>query len=148
VRKLADDIGVRVGGTEGEWKAVVYVRDYLSSLGYEVTVQDVRLDNGRTSHNVVAKRKGASGSIVVLGGHIDSKAPAPGADDNATGVGTVLELARDYAQAPPAGDVRFVAFGCEELIGDGDSDHHHYGSRAYVRSPSEAVNPEYNDFAI
>lgn len=133
IRALAD-IGVRQGGTTGEWRAIVYARDQLKSFGYEVTVQDVPLSNGRTSHNVVAKRPGARGAIVVLGGHIDTKAPSPGADDNGSGVGATLELARDFAQAPPKGDVRFVMFGTEELIGDGNSDHHHYGSRAYVRS--------------
>ncbi len=138
VRELADGIGVRVGGTAGEWKAVGYARDYLASLGYQVAVMPVPLPNGRTSHDVIAKRRGASGPIVVLGGHIDTKAPAPGADDNATGVGTILELARDFASAPPRGDVRFVLFGTEELIGDGNSDHHHFGSRAYARSLTSA----------
>jgi Zn-dependent M28 family amino/carboxypeptidase len=131
---LADTIGVRVGGTAGEQRAVDYAAGELRDLGYEVTVQSVRLPNGRTSHNVVAKKAGAKGPIVVLGGHIDSKSPAPGADDNATGVGTLLELARDFAKTSTPADLRFVAFGTEELIGDGNSDHHHFGSRYYLKS--------------
>jgi hypothetical protein len=134
VRTLSVDIGVRAGGTPGEDRAIAYARDYVTSLGYQVTVLPVPLPNGRTSHDVIAQCRGATGPIVVLGGHIDTKAPAPGADDNATGVGTVLELARDFAKFPAKGDVRFVAFGCEELLGDGNSDHHHFGSRAYVAS--------------
>ncbi len=138
VRKLSAEIGVRVGGTSGEDRAVEYARGHLASLGYQVRVTPVQLPNGRTSHNVIATRKGAGGPIVVLGGHIDTKAPAPGADDNASGVGVTLELARDFASAPARGDVRFVLFGTEELIGDGNSDHHHFGSRAYVRSLTSA----------
>lgn len=136
VRQLSVGIGQRVGGSASEDRAIAYARDYLASLGYQVSVVPVPLANGRTSHNVIAKRRRATGPIVVIGGHIDTKSPAPGADDNATGVGATLELARDFAKAPTATDVRFVAFGCEELLGDGNSDHHHYGSRAYVRSLS------------
>jgi hypothetical protein len=133
-RVLSETIGQRVGGTTGESRAIEYARRYLASLGYEVAITPVPLPNGRTSHNVAARKRGATGPIVVLGGHVDTKAPAPGADDNASGCGTVLELARDFATARTVADVRFVLFGTEELIGDGNSDHHHFGSRAYVRA--------------
>lgn len=132
VRELSVTIGQRVGGTTGEKRAVDYAAAQLRSFGYDVSIQDVPLDNGRTSHNVIARKPNATGPIVVVGGHIDTKAPAPGADDNGTGVGTVLELARDLAAVRSKADLRFVCFGCEELIGDGNSDHHHYGSRRYV----------------
>jgi Zn-dependent M28 family amino/carboxypeptidase len=138
-KKLSVGIGRRVGGTVGEYAAISYARDYLFSPCYAVTVQSVPLSNGRTSHNVVASRPAAVGKpFVVIGGHIDSKGVAPGGDDNATGCGTVLELARDFAKATPAADYRFVLFGTEELIGDGNSDHHHYGSREYVRRLTSA----------
>ena len=97
------------------------------------------LSNGRTSHNVIAKRKGATGPIVVLGGHIDSKAPAPGADDNATGVrDDPRARARLRRRCRRAATCASSLFGCEELLGDGNSDHHHYGSRAFVRSLTSA----------
>jgi hypothetical protein len=136
IKMLSVKIGQRVGGTRGEQRAVEYAAGQLRDLGYEVSIQDVPVDDGRTSHNVLAHKKGATGRIVLLGGHIDSKAPAPGADDNATGVGAVLELARDFASVDTGCDLRFAAFGHEELIGDGDSSHHHYGSRKYESSLS------------
>ena len=64
-------------------------------------------------------------------------AVAPGAEDNASGVAVLLELARlASAEAPPRPTV-FVAFGAEEPRGPGD-DQHHYGSRRYVATMGAA----------
>jgi aminopeptidase YwaD len=62
---------------------------------------------------------------------MDSWGPSPGANDNASGVGTVLELARDLKDTKLAPTLEFVLFGDEEKIDD-NPDHHHYGSRAFV----------------
>ena len=56
---------------------------------------------------------------------------APGAEDNASGVAVLLELARMAAAGGTARPVTFVAFGAEEPRGPGD-DGHHYGSRVHV----------------
>jgi aminopeptidase YwaD len=131
VKSFAKDIGVRRGGTAAENEAAQYALEYLSSLGYEVTVTDVPIPNGLTSHNVVAVKKGSSPLTVIVAGHTDSKKPAPGANDNASGSAAVLELARDVADAAIVPTVIFILFGNEEMI-DSNPDHHHYGSRAYV----------------
>jgi aminopeptidase YwaD len=55
---------------------------------------------------------------------------SPGANDNGSGVATMLELARYFAGRPEAASVRFVAFGAEEYQPNGK---HHLGSAAYVR---------------
>lgn len=49
----------------------------------------------------------------VVGAHYDT-AENPGADDNASGVAVLLELACRLAKDPPAADIRFVAFTNEE----------------------------------
>ena len=56
---------------------------------------------------------------------------APGAEDNASGVGTVLAVAEALADRRARLPVVLVAFGAEEPRGPTDADHH-YGSRAYV----------------
>ena len=61
---------------------------------------------------------------------MDTVPHSPGANDNASGTATVLELARLAAGKRPARFVRFVAFGSEEY---GEDDRHHLGSYAYVR---------------
>lgn len=49
-----------------------------------------------------------------MGAHHDSVDGAPGANDDASGTATVLELARVFANAPTDTDLRFVTFGAEE----------------------------------
>ncbi|MFJ8235657.1 M28 family peptidase [Ureibacillus sp. NPDC094379] len=73
--------------------------------------------NKATSHNVVATKKAtqkSTGQLVLVGAHHDSVAGAPGANDDASGTATVLELARIFANAPTDTDLRFVTFGAEE----------------------------------
>mgnify|MGYP006194540295 CR=1 FL=1 len=64
---------------------------------------------------------------IVLGAHLDTVAVAPGAEDNASGVAVLLELARLARAAPTRWPVTFVAFGAEEPRGPAD-DQHHFGS--------------------
>ncbi|MCU0698280.1 MAG: M20/M25/M40 family metallo-hydrolase [Myxococcaceae bacterium] len=94
------------------------------SLSVELVVETA------TAVNVVAKRKGAGASgAVIVGAHLDhlgfggSNSLAPdstaahlGADDNASGVATLLEVARQVASSsePLSRDVVFVAFSAEE----------------------------------
>lgn len=124
------DIGVRRAGSTAEREALDYVARELASYGYVVGRQAVAIPGG-TSGNVLAERKGDSSEVIVLGAHIDSKYPSPGANDNASGVGTMLELARVLSQAPLKPTVRFIAFGAEEISG-ATPDDHHFGSRGYV----------------
>jgi Zn-dependent M28 family amino/carboxypeptidase len=131
VRKLSVDIGIRHAGTEAEMAAVEYAVEYLAGLGYQVDVADVPVPNGLTSHNVIAVKQGSSPLTIVVGAHIDTWGPSPGANDNASGCGAILELARDLKDAATVPTVILVLFGNEEMI-DQNPDHHHYGSRAYV----------------
>jgi hypothetical protein len=133
VKKLSVDIGIRHAGTDAEMQAVEYEKGYLEGLGYEVRITDVPIaPNGRTSHNVIAVKPGRSPLTIVVGAHMDSWGPAPGANDNASGAGTVLELARDLKDASLVPTIEFVLFGNEEPI-DENPDHHHFGSRAFVK---------------
>jgi aminopeptidase YwaD len=131
IQILAGEIGVREAGTQAETAALGYAADYLAGLGYDPAILDVPLPNGRLSHNLIAVKPGVSPYTVVVGAHIDSKAPSPGANDNGSGVAVVLELANDLRQADTTATFEFVLFGCEEMI-DANEDHHHYGSRTYV----------------
>jgi hypothetical protein len=80
------------------------------------------------SQNVIAEFPGtvAGGEIVLAGGHHDTQAASPGADDNGTGAAAVLELARLLGRlAPLRRTVRLVSFGVEEQLS--------VGSAQYVR---------------
>jgi len=135
--KALSAMGPRKAGSATEYKGAKYVAARLRSYGYKVRIQSVGISGGRTSHNVIAEKKGTSTDVIVVGAHLDSKFPSPGANDNASGVAVTLELARILANAEVAPTVRFIGFGAEEISGS-KSTQHHYGSRKYVKSLSKA----------
>ncbi|WP_193198082.1 M28 family peptidase [Nostoc sp. MG11] len=59
---------------------------------------------------------------ILIGAHYDAVPGTPGADDNATGVAVLLELARKFAVEPAKYPLRLVAFDMEEygLLGSAD----------------------------
>jgi Zn-dependent M28 family amino/carboxypeptidase len=124
-------IGARKQGTAAESAAVDYCIAALRASGYVVTTVPVKVPNGTVSRNVIATRAGRSTRQIVFGAHLDTKSSSPGANDNGSGVGVVLELARVLRDSALEPTVVFVLFGAEEMI-DANPDHHHYGSRAYV----------------
>ena len=76
------------------------------------------------SRNVVAEMKGTidDGRSVVVGGHYDTVADVPGANDNGSGTATTMTVARAIAGNPYPFTVRFMLFGSEEegLLGSFD----------------------------
>lgn len=144
IRHLSAAIGPRVEGTAGEAAAAAYLADTLRSYGYAPVIQEVPLPNGGITRNVIAGLTPAASPgdirILFVGAHYDTKirTGSPGANDNASGTATVLELARCMAEEPPRGGIamRFLFFGGEERLVEG-SDLHHFGSRHYVNSLSQ-----------
>ena len=77
---------------------------------------EVRTQSGlKDSQNVVARPPGGDQCRVVVGGHYDSVAAGPGANDNASGTATVIEIARVLAADGVFDDVCFALFGAEEV---------------------------------
>ena len=128
VEKLTGEIGARQAGTASEQAAAEYVRQQLEESGYQVTLTPVPLPNGKQSVNVSAELPGEVEQAILIGAHIDSFAPSPGANDNASGVAVMLELARVLRASPPHYSIIFAGFGAEERQGR-NRDHHHFGSR-------------------
>jgi aminopeptidase YwaD len=67
------------------------------------------------SRNVVATLHGERDDVIVLGAHYDSVPDGPGANDNASGTATVIELARALRARNVPYTVRVVLFGSEEI---------------------------------
>ncbi len=118
VQVLAREIGVR---SDDEYanvqRAAAYIEDALRSLGYAVVSQEFSAGGrGRAYRNLEATLAGTTlrREVVLLGAHYDTAEGALGADDNASGVAGVLELARAFAHTPQARTVRFVLFPNEE----------------------------------
>jgi Zn-dependent M28 family amino/carboxypeptidase len=68
---------------------------------------------------------------LTVGAHLDTVPQAPGAEDNASGIGVLLSVAEALRSARTRLPVVLIAFGSEEPRGPGDANHH-YGSRAFV----------------
>jgi hypothetical protein len=137
IRYLAKTIGPRPAGGKNERLASYYIRDELKAYGLSTTIQTFKLPNGQNSYNVVGYLPGTSGKTIILGAHIDSKG-GPGANDNASGAGVLLENARVAASGgEPPHSLYFIFFGAEERVGK-KSSNHHFGSRYYVRNMTRA----------
>jgi Zn-dependent M28 family amino/carboxypeptidase len=91
-------------------------------------------------HNVVATRDGSDPTRpwIVVGAHFDSTPATPGADDNASGVAAMLEIARLLETFEPAATVQFVGFNLEE-IQRWVPPTYRVGSRAYVKWLTDQV---------
>lgn len=121
--KVIEDLTAqqRVQGTPGERRAAAKIRAYFRDFGYKPSVQKftyTRKGTEYTSRNVIATLRGTSKRTVVIGAHYDNRPEGRGADDNASGVSVMLEVAKRMArQKKPPFTVTFVAFGAEENPG-------------------------------
>lgn len=117
VVKLAGEIGARDlfrNNNRGLKASSDYIGSELKSYGYKVEYQEYP-SAGVKVKNIIAAKPGLSApdEIIIVGAHYDS-CDNPGADDNASGVAGVLELARRLAAKPSARTVKFLAFVNEE----------------------------------
>lgn len=116
VTMLAGDIGERNLWHPRELDAAAeYIERVLEEIGYAVGRQEFESE-GFTVANVEAELAGTSKpeELVVVGAHYDSVVGSPGANDNATGVAALLEIARRLSGERLSRTVRFVAFVNEE----------------------------------
>ena len=131
VEMLAQQIGERnVWNAEALAGAALYIRNTLENLGYLVRVQPFE-SQGLTVQNLEVELPGATApeEIVVVGAHYDTVAGGPGANDNASGIAALLEIARLLAGKTHARTLRLVAFVNEEQP---FSESEEMGSRVYA----------------
>ncbi|MES1025563.1 M28 family peptidase [Gloeocapsa sp. BRSZ] len=111
--------------TAGHFFVQHYIYQELGKYGsvesFEFTVR------GKTHQNLILNLPGKQrGFPILVGAHYDAVPGTPGADDNATGVAVLLELARIFASEPAKHPLRLVAFDLEEyglLGGSGASEY-------------------------
>lgn len=90
-----------------------YIRQQFEKTGAQVRFQDYQAD-GRTYRNVVARIGTGTDNLIVVAAHYDTCGHTPGADDNASGVAGLLELARLLAAHPTGQNIELVACPLEE----------------------------------
>jgi hypothetical protein len=132
------DYGSRIWNSENAFAASDWIARRMEALGLEVEQQPFYANtwtgSGQAAPNVIGIQRGTlyPDTYVVCGSHFDSFSyeamygggTAPGADDNATGVASVLESARIMTQYEFEYSIIYCAYGCEEMG--------LYGSEAYA----------------
>ena len=132
------DYGNRIWNTDNAFAASDWIAGRMAALGLEVEQQpfyaSTWFGSGQAAPNVIGIQRGTlyPDTYVVCGSHFDSfsyeayfgSGTAPGADDNATGVASVLESARIMTKYEFEYSIVYCAYGCEEMG--------LYGSEAYA----------------
>ena len=132
------DYGSRIWNSNNAFAASDWIASRMEALGLEVEQQPFNantwMGSGAAAPNVIGIQRGTlyPDTYVVCGSHFDSFSyeammgggTAPGADDNATGVASVLESARIMTQYEFEYSIIYCAYGCEEMG--------LYGSEAYA----------------
>ena len=139
VQALASAIGERnLDHYEGLERARAYIAEQLGAAGYQVATRPYE-HRGETFYNLEAVLPGQSSDTLVVGAHYDSVEGSPGANDNASGVAALIELARALHGTRPPMTVRFVAFANEEppYFNTGEG----MGSREYAKALVAAGTP-------
>ena len=114
VRKLSTDFADRTFDNETRLEgAAVYLESQLARLGLKVESQRFTAE-GRPYRNLVVKLGPDTPEVMVVGAHYDVAGEQPGADDNASGVAGLLELARLLKGQSFRQQVELVAYTNEE----------------------------------
>ncbi len=142
VRVLAaDDMQGRLVGTPGSAKARAYLIGRMKTIGiepfgegFEQPFKARHKDQVLNGVNLVGRIRGTGSSdrVLVIGAHYDhfgvrGGQVLNGADDNASGVATLLAIAESFARDRPAHDVIFALWDAEEQG--------MYGALAFVDKP-------------
>ena len=120
-------------------RAADYVWESLQSLGYAMTVHRF-CDNGGEYRNIIATHRGARfpDERLILLAHFDTVEETPGADDNASGVAVMLELATVLKPLRFERSILFVGVNLEENGGEETAEFRgRRGSKALARYARE-----------
>jgi aminopeptidase YwaD len=116
--------GPRPAASAAERAAHQRVAARFRAVGLRVGYERFSVPGKGSSRDVIGIRDAPATCLVIAMAHTDSVPPAPGADDNASGVGTLVALARALATGPaPACDLWLVATGAEERPYTGAPNH-------------------------
>ena len=92
-----------------------YIHRNFQTYGLQATREPFQWEGVQVC-NIIGEKKGevSPGRVIILGAHYDSVPGSPGADDNASAVAVLLEVARTVSRVSLGATVRFIAFTLEE----------------------------------
>jgi Zn-dependent M28 family amino/carboxypeptidase len=115
VHHLSVSIGERSAGQSIKLAETAdYIRQQLQSSGYIPTVRTFG-DEQFVNIEVDLYGREKRDEIIVIGAHYDTTWMTPGADDNASGIAALLEIAAAMKGKRYTRTIRFIAFGNEEV---------------------------------
>jgi hypothetical protein len=96
-------------------QAAQYIEKEFLKTGLDVKEDHFEWE-GKSYKNIVAEKRGITSPlrVLILGAHYDTVPGSPGADDNASAVALLLEVARNIRAVPLGSTVRLIAFSLEE----------------------------------
>lgn len=116
-------------------RAARYIREVFVDAGLNVTEQTYDYCGQKVANLIAAPRNAPMArTYYVVGAHYDTVPSTPGADDNASAIAVMLELARRLSKTAVSAPVRFVAFTLEEPP---NFMTRHQGSRVFVKRCKE-----------
>lgn len=120
------DMGPRITGSVGSEVVTQYIMGRLAKHGWRIEIQNFRY-RGTDARNIIAKAGEGAGPLILVGAHYDTRRradndpsvderhlPVPGANDGASGVAVLLELARALDKARLENEVWLVFFDAED----------------------------------
>ena len=116
VKYITDEIGERnVRKSLALHRAAHYIQQQLTMMGYEVEHQAFNT-KGVKCENLQATKTGKDhpDDIILICAHYDTSKDCPGANDNASGIAAMLEVARYFTHINPDRSIRFVALANEK----------------------------------
>lgn len=158
--KKQTEFGARVPNTQAHQRCAAFLQDELRTFADTVIVQPfthraydgshLYLSNIIASWNLNVRRR------ILLCAHWDSRPyadldpnpanrskPVPGANDGASGVAVLLEIARHLKSQPPSIGVDIVFFDGEDYGRASDLDNFCLGSKYFARRRPSHINPEF-----
>ncbi|MCX6132737.1 MAG: M20/M25/M40 family metallo-hydrolase [Ignavibacteriales bacterium] len=119
-RRIVEVLATKYPSRHGRFPHVLnaagdFIEQEFCSLGYVVESQSYECEGAKV-RNLIAEKQGSrpDQSCIIVGAHYDTVVGTPGADDNASGVAGLLELARLLKDQSVQRTVKFVAFPHEE----------------------------------
>jgi hypothetical protein len=124
------NLGPRPAGSDAAINAGRYFSEQMKAQGFDVHEQDFKDLDGQPGANWIADHNvSPSKSFLLVAAHLDTVPKSPGANDDASGIAAVIEIAKEVQDQKTTQPVRFIAFGSEE---DFPGYGRHYGASQYL----------------
>jgi aminopeptidase YwaD len=138
--------GPRAAASAAEARAHRLMRRVFRRSGLRVGTQEFLVPRRGRSRNTIGVLQTPRTCLRIVMAHADTTPNAPGANDNASGLGVVAALAGRLGGIEPSCDVWLVATGAEERVYTGSPDH--LGALALARRARARGGPRRLDWAL